>query len=234
MADERKQIDFSLDIADNPEEVEAAEAEANAAALIDKITTQQNVWNYGKVGQTALQASMTLLSTKHGMYAKVPLLCKRENCFYKNTCQLIGHDLAPLGQPCPLEAAQIQLRLVEYNKDFDYDASSFTDKNMINEIINLDILLERCKSIMAQEQTLIVDVITGISEDGTEYTHPEISKAYELYEKILEKRNKMYDLMLATRKSKRGLEVSNDKIATLMDRIRDLGITVEGEFSETN
>lgn len=169
-----------------------------------------NIWGHSALGMEAKKAAMSMLSTKNGMYARIPLTCKAEGCPYATSCVLLKYNLAPLGEPCPKETAEIELRYTAYDSDFDLDESSFTDKNLVSELINYDIMLDRLRALLSKEEVLIVDVVTGITEQGEEYTHPEVSKTWEAYERVEKKRNNVYDLMLATRKSNKDKDGAGD------------------------
>lgn len=65
-------------------------------------------------------------------------------------------------------------------------------------------MLERTKALLAKEQVPITEVVAGMTESGEEYTRPEVSKAYELYERNLNRKERILDSMLGTRKSKKG------------------------------
>lgn len=173
-----------------------------------------NVWGHSELGVEAKKAAMSMLSTKNGMYARIPLICKANRCPYADSCRLLKYDLAPLGEPCPKETAEIELRYAAYQKDYDLDNSSFTDKNLVSDLINYDIMLDRLRALLAKEEVLTVDVVSGISEQGEEYTHPEVSKTWEAYERVEKKRNNIYDLMLATRKSNKKDGGDGDKSIT--------------------
>lgn len=162
-----------------------------------------NVWGHSSLGIEAKQATMSMLATKHGLYTKIPISCKAEACPYRETCIALKYGCAPEGELCPIETAQIELRYEGYSRDFDLDAGSFTDKALVSEIINLDVQLERCKALMASEGVPVVDVVAGVDENGTPLFRPEVSKFMEAYERTLEKRNKLYNLMEATRKDKK-------------------------------
>lgn len=170
-----------------------------------------NIWGHSKKGIEAKKAAMSMLSTKTGMYARIPLMCKGDNCPYVDSCMLSKYDLAPNGEACPKETAEIELRYAAYDKEFELDKSSFTDKNLVSELINYDIMLDRLRALISKEQVLVVDVVTGISENGEEYTHPEVSKTWEAYERVEKKRNNVYDLMLATRKSNKDKNEGKEK-----------------------
>lgn len=182
-----------------------------------------NIWGYSNLGLEAKKAAMSMLSTKNGMYARIPLVCKAKNCPYADSCILLKYNLAPEGEPCAKETAEIELRYLAYDKDFDLDNSSFTDKNLVSELINYDIMLDRLRALLAKEEVLVVDVVTGISEQGEEYTHPEVSKTWEAYERVEKKRNNVYDLMLATRKSnKSDKNLDNNKsISQIVSEMMD-------------
>ena len=162
-----------------------------------------NVWGHSAVGCQAKQAAMSMLSTKSGLYARIPITCKSDNCPYAETCTLLPYGLAPLGEKCPWETALIETRYAEYLEDYNLDDSSFTDKTLIAELINIDVMLERTKALLSKEEVPITDVVAGMTESGEMYTRPEISKAFELYERNLNRREKILDSMLGTRKSKK-------------------------------
>lgn len=185
---------FESDLQESQKDI----AVANRQALEESLS---NIWGHSDLGLEAKKAAMSMLSTKNGMYARIPLVCKAQGCPYAESCMLIKYNLAPLGEPCPKEAAEIELRYAAYDKDFDLDVSSFTDKNLVSELINYDIMLDRLRALLVKEEVLVVDIVAGIGENGEEFTQPAVSKTWEAYERVEKKRNNIYDLMLATRKS---------------------------------
>ena len=174
------------------------------------------MWGYSNVGLVAFCAAMSMLATKTGMYARIPLVCKAESCPYSESCNLLPYNLAPLGEPCPIETAQIEVRYAGYDRDFNLDTASFTDKNLVAELIKHDIMLERCTSLLTKEGVLVVDVVAGVSENGEEFYRPEVSKHWEAYERIQKKRNEIYNLMMATRKDNKDKETNGEDSITRM------------------
>lgn len=209
------------------EDAELEEAKTNRLNF-ERSLANSNIWNHSSLGVQAKAAAMTMLSTKHGMYARIPLTCKADACPYAESCTLLPYGLAPQGELCPIETAQIELRYVGYSKDFSLDEASFTDKNLISEIINLDIMLERCKALMAKEGVPVIDVVAGISEQGEEFSRPEVSKYFEAYDKAQRRRNELYQLMMATRRDKKN-DVKEVKSLTevLADVMEADGFVVE-------
>ena len=162
------------------------------------------VWGHSETALEAKRAAMSMLATKHGLYAKITISWKADECHYRETCLILKYGIAPEGEICPMEAAQIETRYAGYDSDFNLDESSFTDRNIVSEIINLDIQIERCKALMASEGVPVVDVIVGMDEGtGAPLYRPEVSKFQDAYERLLERRNKLYNLMEATRKDRK-------------------------------
>ena len=187
------------------------DAEARRKDLERTIMLQNNIWGYGQKGLEAKKAAMTMLSTKTGMYARIPLICKADNCPYADTCQLLPYDLAPEGEYCPRETAQIEMSSCGSATDVSIDNASYTDRVLLNEIIGYDIMLERCRALMAKEGTPVVDVVVGVTDNGDEIRQPAVSKALEAYERISKKRNEAYQLMMMTRKDNKDKQNSGEK-----------------------
>ena len=60
---------------------------------------------------------MTMLSTKTGMYASIPLVCKGGYCPYQETCTLREYNLCKIGEPCPKECAMIEVYYAKCHKN---------------------------------------------------------------------------------------------------------------------
>ena len=186
------------------EELQVKSKEEAVAARERLEANISNIWGHSIVGFEAKKAAMSMLSTKSGLYAKIPITCKAHQCPYADSCVLLDAGLATQGEKCPWETALIETRYAAYVKDYNLDESSFTDRTLISELVNIDVMLERTKALLAKEQVPITEVVAGMTESGEEYTRPEVSKAYELYERNLNRKERILDSMLGTRKSKKG------------------------------
>lgn len=193
---------------------EEEEYKEKALALNNAIKKMDNPWGLSPRAIDAKVAAMRMMSTKNGMYAKVPLICKAESCPYAESCMLLAYDMAPEGEYCATEIAQIEMRATGYSQDVDYDSASFTDKNLMSELVTLDIMLERCKALMSKEGTPVIDVAIGVDGDGNEVRQPTVSKSWEAYEKISKKRDNVYQLLMLTRKDKKKDGTDDDGMST--------------------
>ncbi len=198
MAEEKK-----TDLVESADETELAEMQNAYEKLMGRIKT--NIWGYDKKGAMAVKASMQMLATKTGMYTRIPIFCKGDDCPYSETCILLAGGMAPVGKPCPHETSMIAMKLAGYMEEFDLgkEDASITDKALVEEIILMEIVMERCKALMSQEVNPIQMMVAGMSEDGSPIMQPQVSKTMEAYERASKKRNADYDLLMATRKNKK-------------------------------
>lgn len=202
-----------MDVRNEIEDVQRNEAVAARERFEANIG---NVWGHSSLGLEAKSAAMSMLSTKTGLYAKVPITCKADTCPYANTCALLPYGLAPFGEKCPWETALIETRYAGYMQDYDLDSASFTDTTLVSELINIDVMLERTKALIAEEQTPITEVVAGMTESGEQYTRPEISKAYEIYERNLNRKERILESMLGTRKSRKGQQEQDSSLQEIL------------------
>jgi hypothetical protein len=206
----------SVDIKNEMELLEKQEAAAKRKQFESGIV-KNNIWGHSPVGDEGKKAAMAMLSTKTGLYAKIPITCKTENCPYADSCALLPYGLAPYGEKCSWETALIETRYAGYMNDYNLDEASFTDLTTISELINVDVMLERSKALISSEGIAITDVVAGITESGEQFTRPEISKAMELYTRNLNLRDRLLDQMQGTRKAKKGSTDSNVSITDMLN-----------------
>ena len=196
----------------------------------ETMLAQQNAWMYSEKGLEGLKASMAMLATKTGRFARIPLICKTDECPYSETCFMLQYSLAPKGEYCPVEVASIEKKYHGYDKDFGLEDGSATDNALIDEIITLEMIMERCISLMAKEEKPVVLSDAGINERGDVIQKEEVSKALEAYQKASKERDAKLQLMMGTRKDKK----DTGKTRTMYDIMAEMAKndTVDAEFKE--
>ena len=215
MARKKNNVDKDEPVKENPlaatsAEVESAAAKDNYERMMNRIKT--DVWGYGEKGALALKANMQMLSMKHGICSRIPIFCKGDNCPYEQSCITSAEGLAPVGQACPVEVAMISRKIKDYTEEFDLDQSySPVDEALVEEIILMEVSMERCQALMSQESSPIQQMVIGMSEDGTPIYQPQVAKSVEAYERFSKKRNEDYSLLVATRKDKKGTKSEENK-----------------------
>lgn len=202
-------------------------AKENRKNLEERYRTMDNIWGHSGVAKEGKKAAMTMLSTKTGMYASIPLICKAGNCPYQETCTLLQYDLCKVGEPCPNECAMIEVYYANYSEEFDLDHSSFTDKVMVKQLIDCEIKLERCQALMNKEQTQIKQEFAGSTEQGEVFYKDEISKAYELYERNSKRKESLLKQLMATREAQTKLGEKNTSLSEIINEALDGDFIVE-------
>ena len=206
---------------DKSDKEKAIEKRKAFEAMMD---TVGNPWGYSEGALESKKAAMTMLSTKTGLYSRIPIVCKGCNCPYGATCGLLEFGLDTIGERCVLETTMIEQKLANYTEEFGLDESSYTDWTMVKELINAEIMIERCMALMSQDGSAIEEIFIGTSESsGTDYFRRDISKVQELYERNLKIKERILDTMMATRKAKSRMKGDDgESERSILDNIFDI------------
>lgn len=193
-------------------EKDMARIEEGYKALSRKLAlTEKNRWGYSLQGYMSKKLiSKHLNSMKNGLTSVFPILCKQDGCPYSQSCLAYQNDMQPpYGEPCIVEVNKIENLLVGYASDFKIESSSTTDRVLIQELVQLDLLMDRCQCLMAQDGDILQDVTMGIDENGESYTQPVVSRYLDAWERLAKRRQSVLKEMLATRDSRKGMPQEN-------------------------
>lgn len=180
-----------------------------------------NKWNYSPAGILSRELiSKHFNSQKTGLHAMYPILCNGAGCPYSATCFAYQNNIhPPIGEPCVMETTKMENLLIQYDKDFHFEDCSATDMLAIQELVHLDIMMDRCHMLMAQELTPVIEVNIGTSPaTGDPIMQPAVSKYYEAYEKMSKRRSAIVDELSASRKAKK--YEKKDTTQTEIERLR--------------
>ena len=194
-------------------------------AFEEMLAATGNAWGYSEGALESKKAAMTMLSTKNGLFCRIPIVCKgAHGCPYAASCKIAEFGLDPVGELCVLETTMIEQKLANYTQEFELESGSYTDWTMVKELINAEIMIERCLALMSQEGSGITEEFIGTSEStGIDYFRKEISKAQELYERNLKNKERILDTMMATRKAKSKLKGNDDNAEkSILDSIFEI------------
>lgn len=166
-----------------------------------------------------------------GVNAAVPMTCTGDMCAFKNSCVYYELDKAPLGRPCLVESQLIEYWTHQYIEEFDVDATKITELHLISELAELDIYELRVTKYLAENHpTLLQDYVAGIDQMGNVISNLDVSRAFDLKERLKRQRMKVLESLMATRKERVkaivGVSSGTDtatKIAELKEKIESLG-----------
>lgn len=159
-------------------------------------------WKISHKGKKAIEMAQAMISTRHGLYASIPLVCKGNDCPHISTCGLDLYDMSPEGERCPLEIAKMDQLYKKYANELEIDEESQIDLSLLKELIDVEITIDRADSLLAQEGSFIQDVTVSVTENGHRVTRPEIHKAAEIKDKLSKRKQEVMKNLNATRKDK--------------------------------
>lgn len=177
-----------------------------------------------------------------GVNAVVPLVCTGDLCPFKRSCVYYEIGKVPLGKPCLVETQLIEYWMAQYFEEFEVNPTRITEVHLISELAELDIYEMRVTKYLAENhQTLLQEVMSGVDPAGNIISNLEVSRAFDLKERLKRQRMKVLEALMATRKEKikaiTGVTGGTDaasRISELKEKLEKLNrdvsaVTIDGE-----
>ena len=216
------------------EEMEEQEAITPVTAIVEPKPLPKNLpWNMSKKTKDAVSVSRGIRSMDHGMLSGVPIICRTYQCPYQETCWIPESD-RQFGERCPIEIGTILERTEHYHTSLNISDNIMDeiDRGLVREIVDIEIMMLRCDNLLATSGKLIDEVIATVDDDGNPYYKPEISKAFEIKERLRKERHRILNLLNSTRKDKKQQAEFTDPssmVSNLMEKLRGLQGVKVGE-----
>lgn len=163
---------------------------------------KQSVWDISDKSTEAYSKANEMNALKHGLYASIPIRCKAEDCPYADVCPVQKDGLTTRGEHCVIEASTVENLAQKYMEEYEVTQEDITDMGMIRNLVNLDISIFRCEKKLAIDADIVQQVVIGLTEDGREIRQPQINLAYDLQDRLINRRQKTLSLLNGTRKDK--------------------------------
>jgi hypothetical protein len=192
--------------------------------------------------QQAYELSKNIKRGQHGLFSNIPIICKVDKCPYRTTCPAFANDLAPQGEPCPVEIATITSLFDRYTKELNIEPDHITSIGLLKTVIENDIIIDRCNALLSEDGSIIQDNPVGATPNGTIMYKPEQHVALTIRANANRERTKALSDLNATPKdkSKAGSENYTDpsryaaKIVAQyqaeMAKLRQEGVVIDAEF----
>lgn len=166
------------------------------------------VWGLDDEALTRAKISANKFKLKHGMFAGIPLICKKDKCPYSAVCT-IPEDHRIVGNRCPIEIGAIMSRfdswcahfLIESDGDYIKD-EDLVDATLIRDLVDNEIQILRAENRVAINSDFIAKTISTIDSKGKAYYEDSVSPESEFKLQLLDKRYKILQLLNSTRKDK--------------------------------
>lgn len=185
--------------------------EAGLMAVSRNVSLNPTGWTENPVAKGAIEVARRLRSTKHGMYASVPIICKSDQCPYRENCMIYKMAMAPHGEKCPIEIAAIEDLFERYCEELGInqdDPKSSVDLILVRELVDIDISILRCDNKLAVDADFIVQNVVGMTEDQDPIYKNELHPIAEFKQRLYASRHKTFQLLNSTRKDKQGTKIT--------------------------
>lgn len=168
---------------------------------------------------------------KTGMLSTIPMFCRGEECAFAQSCPLLKKGLAPVGKSsCPIEMAYVQQFFYDYIRELEVDVDRMAELSIVRDLVDQEIQHIRKTWLLSQEH-FIQENVVGIDQDGKVITKKELHQAVEYEDRILKRKEKLRNALLATRESKakvgQNAADSAQILSSIMDEFRQVELEEE-------
>lgn len=189
------------------------------------------MWKIPQEFKEELKESCEGVRLKHGKLASIPLVCRTDQCPFRETCS-IKDEYRIKGSRCLMEIGTIVTRFDELCNHFsisidgDYiQEKDVVDVAMIRDIIDLEIQLLRADNKIAISSDFMQKHIAQVDKKGNAYYEEIINPAAEFKLKLSDNRMKLFSKLNATRKDKADLfkstESYTNKALSIIEKIKE-------------
>ena len=167
-----------------------------------------DVEDYSDIALTEEQAKLVSNHLRHmstGLNAVVPIFCGgKDKCPFHRSCPFVKIDKVPIARICPVEASLLKLWTEAYIREFDVDPTNFSELAMIQELAELDIYDWRATFLLREGdgQTLMQQQPVGVDADGNPILQTQVHQAWEVKERIKNRKLKILEALVGTRQQK--------------------------------
>ena len=171
----------------------------------------------------AKKISMSLRTMSTGINAAVPMICAGSQCAFAIGCPYVEAGKPPVARPCLVEGQLITYWTKQFIEEFDVDVGSFTEVQLVSELAEFNIYELRVTKYLADKHpTLMQDVITSVDNTGEIIENQEISRAFDLKERIKRNRMKVLEALMATRKERVKITTERNKGQSTASKLTEL------------
>lgn len=167
--------------------------------------------------------------TRTSMFS-IPMNCEAERCVFASTCPLLKENLAPRGNPCPLEMSIVAQFTAEYMEQLDVHPDNLVEVSMVRDLVDQEVQYMRKTKLLAKEHFIQENVI-GVDNDGQPILKKELHLAVDLEDRLHKRRKDLRNQLLATREAKAKMGQSQidsaQAISDIIDKVQSIEIQRE-------
>ena len=170
-------------------------------------------------------------ASKHGMFASVPIICRKDDCAYKDVC-MVDDSQRTLGHRCPMEIAAILARYEQWCMHFELDMNQdvinpedLVDATLIKDLVNIEVQMLRAENKIALSGDIMSDTLLDIDKKCQPYYGKIVAPEVEFLMSLQDKKIKILNQLNATRKDKaadKRKESGSDAAIKIFQQVKEL------------
>lgn len=170
-------------------------------------------------------------TSKHGMFASVPIICKGPDCAYKDVC-MVSPGQRTVGHRCPMEIAAILSRYEQWCMHFEIntvqdaiDSKDLVDATLIKDLVNIEVQMLRAENKIALNGDIMADTLLDIDKKCQPYFGKIVSAETEFLMTLQDRKIKILNQLNATRKDKaadKRKESASDTAIKIFQQVKEL------------
>lgn len=170
-------------------------------------------------------------TSKHGMFASVPIVCKGPDCVYKDVC-MVSQAQRIIGHRCPMEIAAILSRYEQWCTHFEIntvqdviDSKDLVDATLIKDLVNVEVQMLRVENKIALNGDFMADTLLDIDKKCQPYFGKIVAPETEFLMTLQDRKIKILNQLNATRKDKaadKRKESASDTAIKIFQQVKEL------------
>lgn len=179
-------------------------------------------------------------ASKHGMFASVPIICRGQDCAYKDVC-MISKQQRIVGQRCPMEIAAILSRYEQWCMHFEIDTTQnmihpedLVDATLIKDLVNIEVQMMRAENKIALNGDFMATTLADIDKKCNPYYESIVSPEVEFLQTLQNSKIKILNQLNATRKDKasdKGKANGSETAIKIFQQVQDM---IRGQNTNIN
>lgn len=167
--------------------------------------------------------------TKTSMFSSIPMTCEAHKCIFADTCPLLKENLAPRGNPCPIEMSIVSQFTYDYMNQLDVNPDNLVEVSMVRDLVDQEVQYIRKTKLLAKEHFIQENIIGIDSNTGEPILKKELHLAVELEDRLHKRRKDLRNQLLATREAKAKIGQTQLDTAQAISDILDKVNVIEKE-----
>lgn len=190
-----------------------------------------SVWGLSDTKVKEISNINKMYHSKHGLFASVPIICRNQDCHYKDVC-MADPSQRVIGERCIVEISAIITRFNQWCEHFGIDTSQdfieskdLVDATLIKDLVVVEVQILRAENKIALSGDFMGDTLIEIDKKCQPYYGTTVTPEVEFLMSLQDKKMKILNQLNATRKDKASTkqkETASDEAVKIFQQMQNI------------